>query len=130
MGPDIPHQHLLEFYLCKAAIPHMKPGAAIVNTSSINAKDPSPKLLAYATTKGAIANFTAGAGADGGEQGHPRERRAPGPIWTPLIPSTMPQEKVKTFGRTRRSAAPASRPSWPRPTCCWHPTRRAISPAR
>ena len=48
------------FWLCKAAIPHMKPGAAIVNTSSINATDPSPSLLAYATTKGAIANFTAG----------------------------------------------------------------------
>ena len=48
------------FYLCKAALRHMQPGAAIVNTSSINAKNPSPNLLAYATTKGAIANFTAG----------------------------------------------------------------------
>jgi len=48
------------FWLCKPAIPHMKPGAAVVNSSSIDAKDPSPALLAYATTKGAIANFTVG----------------------------------------------------------------------
>ena len=86
------------FHLCKAAIPRMKPGAAIVNTSSINAKDPSPTLLAYATTKGAIANFTAGLAGLVADKGIRVNAVAPGPIWTPLIPSTMPAEKVKTFG--------------------------------
>ena len=87
-----------QFYLCKAAIPHMKPGAAIVNTTSINAKNPSPSLLAYATTKGAIANFTAGLAQLVAEKGIRVNCVAPGPIWTPLIPSTMPEKAVKTFG--------------------------------
>jgi NAD(P)-dependent dehydrogenase (short-subunit alcohol dehydrogenase family) len=87
------------FYLCKAAIPHMKPGGTIINTSSINAKDPSPNLLAYATTKGAIANFTAGLAQLVAEKGIRVNAVAPGPIWTPLIPSTMPEEKVKSFGK-------------------------------
>jgi len=87
------------FWLCKAAIPHMKPGAAIVNTSSINATDPSPSLLAYATTKGAIANFTAGLAQLVAKQGIRVNAIAPGPIWTPLIPSTMPEEAVKNFGK-------------------------------
>jgi NAD(P)-dependent dehydrogenase (short-subunit alcohol dehydrogenase family) len=86
------------FYLCKAAIPHMKPGAAIVNTSSINAKSPSPSLLAYATTKGAIANFTAGLAQLVAKQGIRVNAVAPGPIWTPLIPSAMRPEHVKSFG--------------------------------
>ncbi len=88
-----------QFYLCKAAIPLMKPGAAIVNTTSINAKNPSPSLLAYATTKGAIANFTAGLAQMMAEKGIRVNCVAPGPIWTPLIPSTMPAEAVKTFGK-------------------------------
>jgi NAD(P)-dependent dehydrogenase (short-subunit alcohol dehydrogenase family) len=88
-----------QFYLCKAAIPHMKPGAAIVNTSSINAKNPSPSLLTYATTKGAIANFTAGLAQLVADKGIRVNCVAPGPIWTPLIPSTMPEEAVKTFGQ-------------------------------
>ena len=87
-----------QFYLCQAAVPHMKPGAAIINTTSINAKNPSPQLLAYATTKGAIANFTAGLAGMLAERGIRVNAVAPGPIWTPLIPSTMPQEKVKSFG--------------------------------
>ena len=87
------------FWLCKAAIPHMKPGAAIVNTTSINAKDPNPTLLAYATTKGAIANFTAGLAQLVAKQGIRVNAVAPGPIWTPLIPSTMPEEAVKKFGK-------------------------------
>ena len=87
------------FWLCKAAIPHMKPGAAIVNSSSINAKDPSPALLAYATTKGAIANFTVGLAQLVAKHGIRVNAVAPGPIWTPLIPSTMPQEAVKNFGK-------------------------------
>jgi NAD(P)-dependent dehydrogenase (short-subunit alcohol dehydrogenase family) len=76
----------------------MKPGSAIVNTTSINAKNPSPTLLAYATTKGAIANFTAGLGQMLAERGIRVNCVAPGPIWTPLIPSTMPEDHVKSFG--------------------------------
>ena len=87
-----------QFYLCKAAIPHMRPGSTIVNTTSINAKDPSPQLLAYATTKGAIANFTAGLAQLVAKKGIRVNAVAPGPIWTPLIPSTMPEEKVEKFG--------------------------------
>jgi len=87
-----------QFYLCQAAIPHMKRGASIVNTTSINAKDPSPELLAYATTKGAIANFTVGLAKMLAERGIRVNCVAPGPIWTPLIPSTMPDEKVEKFG--------------------------------
>ena len=85
------------FYLCQAAVPHMKAGASI-NTTSINAKNPSPQLLAYATTKGAIANFTAGLAGMLAEKGIRVNAVAPGPVWTPLIPSTMPQEKAKSFG--------------------------------
>lgn len=88
-----------QFYLCKAAIPHMPPGSAIVNTSSINATSPSPTLLAYATTKGAIANFTAGLAGLVADKGIRVNAVAPGPIWTPLIPSTMPPEKVENFGK-------------------------------
>jgi NAD(P)-dependent dehydrogenase (short-subunit alcohol dehydrogenase family) len=87
-----------QFYLCKAAVEHMKPGSTIVNTTSINAKDPSPQLLAYATTKGAIANFTAGLGQLLAQRGIRVNAVAPGPIWTPLIPSTIPAEKVESFG--------------------------------
>ncbi|MDD2861541.1 MAG: glucose 1-dehydrogenase [Acidiphilium sp.] len=86
------------FYLSRAAISHMKPGGAIINTSSVNADSPSPSLLAYATTKGGIANFTAGLAQLVAKQGIRVNSVAPGPIWTPLIPSTMPEEKVKSFG--------------------------------
>jgi hypothetical protein len=99
-----------QFFLCKAAIPHMKPGSSIINTSSINAKNPSPQLLAYATTKGAIANFTAGLAQMVAEKGIRVNAVAPGPVWTPLIPSTMPEEKVASFGQDTplgRAAQPA-----------------------
>jgi hypothetical protein len=97
------------FYLSRAAVPHMKPGAAIVNTSSINAKMPNPTLLAYATTKGAIANFTAGLAQLLGKQGIRVNCVAPGPIWTPLIPSTMAEKSVEKFGEN----TPLGRPGQP-----------------
>jgi NAD(P)-dependent dehydrogenase (short-subunit alcohol dehydrogenase family) len=86
------------FFLCKAAMPVMRPGSAIINTTSIQSKSPSGNLLAYATTKGAIANFTAGLAELVAERGIRVNAVAPGPIWTPLIPSTMPEEKVEKFG--------------------------------
>ena len=95
------------FYLSKAAAGHMKPGSAIVNTSSINAKSPNPHLLPYATTKG--ANFTAGLAQLLAKQGIRVNCVAPGPIWTPLIPSTMAPETVETFGKN----TPLGRPGQP-----------------
>jgi hypothetical protein len=97
------------FYLSKAAVPRMKPGSAIVNTASINSKMPSPQLLAYATTKGAIANFTAGLAQLLAEKGIRVNCVAPGPIWTPLIPSTMAPDKVEHFGEN----TPLKRPGHP-----------------
>lgn len=90
---------LAMFWLCKAAEKHLKPGSSVINTASVQSYSPSPELLAYATTKGAIQNFTAGLAQLWGEKGIRVNCVAPGPIWTPLIPSTMPEEKVKDFGK-------------------------------
>lgn len=97
------------FLLCKAAVAHMKAGASIINTSSVNSDRPSPDLLAYATTKGAIANFSAGLAQLLGERGIRVNSVAPGPIWTPLIPSTMPPEDIRSFGEH----TPLKRPGQP-----------------
>jgi NAD(P)-dependent dehydrogenase (short-subunit alcohol dehydrogenase family) len=97
------------FRLVKAALPHLGKGATIINTSSVNYDMPRPTLLPYATTKGAIANFTAGLAQLLGERGIRVNAVAPGPIWTPLIPSTMPPEHVEEFGRN----TPLGRPGEP-----------------
>jgi NAD(P)-dependent dehydrogenase (short-subunit alcohol dehydrogenase family) len=86
------------FFLSKAAAQHMKAGSAIINTTSIQSRQPSPQLLAYASTKGAVLNFTAGLAEMLADKGIRVNAVAPGPIWTPLIPSTMPAEKAAKFG--------------------------------
>ncbi len=86
------------FHLCKAALPHMSAGSSIIGSSSVNSDNPSPALAPYAATKAAIANFTASLAQMLGERGIRANSVAPGPIWTPLIPSTMPPEKVENFG--------------------------------
>jgi NAD(P)-dependent dehydrogenase (short-subunit alcohol dehydrogenase family) len=98
------------FFLAKAAVPHMPPGGAIINTASVNSDMPNPILLAYATTKGAIQNFTGGLAQMLAEKGIRVNAVAPGPIWTPLIPSTMPDDAVKNFGKQvplKRAGQPA-----------------------
>jgi NAD(P)-dependent dehydrogenase (short-subunit alcohol dehydrogenase family) len=97
------------FRLCRSAVPHMPSGASIINTTSINSDQPSPMLLPYAATKGAIANFSAGLAQMLGSRGIRVNSVAPGPIWTPLIPATMPPDHVESFG----SNTPLGRPGQP-----------------
>lgn len=97
------------FHLAKAAVGHMPPGSAIINTASINSDDPNPTLLAYATTKGAIQNFTAGLAQMLAGRGIRVNCVAPGPVWTPLIPGSMAPEKVANFGKN----SPLKRPAQP-----------------
>ena len=98
------------FWLCQAALPKMGEGGAIINTTSIQAYQPSPTLLAYATTKGGILTFTKALAQEAIKRGIRVNGVAPGPIWTPLIPSTMPAEHVEQFGQntpTGRAGQPA-----------------------
>jgi NAD(P)-dependent dehydrogenase (short-subunit alcohol dehydrogenase family) len=96
------------FYLCKAAMPHMQPGAAIINTASIQAYDPSESLPPYAATKGAIVNFTKSVAKQAMDRGIRVNAVAPGATWTPLIPQTgFAPEKVQQFGKNSVFGRPA-----------------------
>ena len=128
MGPHDRHEPAAFFHLAKAAVPHMPSGSSIIGSSSVNSISPSPGLMPYAMTKAGIANMCASLAQLLGQQGIRVNSVAPGPVWTPLIPSTMPPEKVESFGQTRRWAVPGSPPSWPRCTCCSPRTRPAMSP--
>lgn len=97
------------FQLVKQLAPHLRPGASIINTASVNSRDPSPNLLPYATTKGAVANMTLGLASLLAEQGIRVNAVLPGPIWTPLIPAGMSAEKVESFG----AQTPFGRPGQP-----------------
>ena len=97
------------FHITKAALPHLGAGASIINSSSVNSDTPSPSLAPYAATKAAIANFSASTAQMLGERGIRVNSVAPGPVWTPLIPATMPEEKVESFGGN----TPIGRPGQP-----------------
>ncbi len=97
------------FYLVKAVLPHMPRGGSIIASSSVNSDMPSPTLAPYAATKAAIANLAASLAQLLGPRGIRVNSVAPGPVWTPLIPSTMPEEKVESFGGN----VPLGRPGQP-----------------
>lgn len=113
--PDEEWQHHLNvnltamFRLCQMALPHMRSGASIINTSSVNSDSPKPTLIPYAMTKAAIANFSASLGESLAPRGIRVNSVAPGPVWTPLIPSTLPPEQVEGFG----AQSPIGRPAQP-----------------
>ena len=119
-----------QFYLSKAAVPHMKPGGAIINTASINAEDPVADTAGLRHDQGRDRELHRRAGAAAGREGHPRELRRPR---AGLDAADPVDDAAGEGGELRRERADGprrrSRPSWRRPTCCWRRRRRATSPA-
>ena len=97
------------FWLVKAALPHMPEGGSIINVASIQAYQPAPTLLPYSSTKGAIVTFTKGLAQEVVQYGLRANTVAPGPVWTPIIPASMPADTVSQFGGT----SPMGRPAQP-----------------
>ena len=107
------------FWLCKAALPHIPPGGSIITSSSVQAFNPSPHLLDYATTKGGIVTFTKGLAAQLAEKGIRVNSVAPGPVWTPLIRPDPRRSTSASSARRHRWAGRRNRPSSRRSTCSW-----------
>ena len=118
------------FWLVKAAAAHLEPGSTVTITTSIQAYEPSEPLLDYASTKAALNNLMVNLASEMGEKGIRVNAVAPGPIWTPLIPSTFDESKVDGFGADTPLGRPVSRSRSPRRSCSSPPTRRATSAAR
>lgn len=116
------------FWITRAALPHIPEGGSVINSASVQAYKPSPPLLDYAMTKGAIVTFTQGLAQDLAPRGIRVNAVAPGPVWTPLIPATMPD--TSSSAASRRSGGPPSRPRWPPRTSSSPRRARAASPAR